>query len=62
VFNVTTWYLAAIAAGIYLAYPNLDPMRRPGALLYAVVALGILALELLSLILRRLATTSLDKK
>ena len=56
VFNVTAWGLAAIAAGVYLGLSGLRPHVLPwGVLLYVVVALGVLALELLSLILSRRA-------
>jgi len=56
VFNVTAWGLAAIAASVYLGLSGLRPHAPPwGALLYVVVALGVLSLELLSLILSRRA-------
>jgi hypothetical protein len=56
VFNVTAWGLAAIVAGVYLGLSGPRPHAPPwGVLLYAVVALGVLALELLSLILSRKA-------
>ena len=56
VLNVTAWGLAAIAAGIYLGLSGLRPHAPPwGVLLYIVVAVGIPALELLSLILSRRA-------
>lgn len=47
VFNVIAWGLAAIAAGVYLSLSSPRPYAPPwGVLLYAVVALGVLALEL----------------
>ena len=56
VFNVTAWGLAAIAASVYLGLSDLRPYAPPwGALLYVVAALGVLALELLSLISSRRA-------
>ena len=56
VFNVTAWGLAAIAAGVYLGLSIFRPHAPPwGVLLYVVAALGVLALELLSLILSRRA-------
>lgn len=55
-FNVTACGLAAIAASIYLGLSSLRPHAPPwGVLLYVAVALGVLALELLSLILSRRA-------
>ena len=56
VFNVTAWGLAAIAAGVFLGLSGLRPHAPPwGVLLYVVVALGVLALESLSLTLSRRA-------
>jgi hypothetical protein len=57
VFNVIAWGLAAITAGVYLGLSAFRPHAPPpwGVLLYVVVALGVLALELRSLILSRRA-------
>jgi hypothetical protein len=53
-FNVTTWGLAAIVVGVYLVLAAPRPHGPPwGALLYFLVALGALALELLSLLARQ---------
>jgi hypothetical protein len=56
VFNLTAWGLAAIVAGIYLGLSAFRPYASPwGVLLYVVVTLGVLALEMRSLMLSRRA-------
>jgi hypothetical protein len=59
VFNVTAWGLAAITAGVFLSLSGLRLAAPPwGVLLYIVVALSVLALELLSPIMSRRAIQS----